>query len=164
MLISKEQEERVTEPNTVVVGKGKSSWWLLTCDTRAHMTCNDLSIAATLLLRHEERAEGEKKKKKHVLHFQGVEDIALAILQQDQSVELLNFKELDLLLAWHQTPKVTGAKNSDKLVQRQRQNIVASRNGPSLFAHSTTDDEERLNGLMQRVLKSKILTLDGRPC
>ncbi len=41
-------------------------------------------------------------------------------------------KELDVLLAWHQAPKVPGAKKVDKLVQRQ--NIVASGEAPPLFA------------------------------
>ena len=49
-----------------------------------------------------------------------------------------------MLLAWHQAPKVSGAKKADKLVQWQ--NIVASEKAPPLFARWTNDDEERMNG------------------
>jgi hypothetical protein len=52
---------------------------------------------------------------------------------------------LDVLLAWHQAPKVSGAKKADKLVQWQ--NIVASEKAPPLFARWTNDDEEMMNGL-----------------
>ena len=58
----------------------------------------------------------------------------------------LNVKELDILLAWHQAPKVRGAKKADRLVLWQ--NIVASKMVPPLFACETNDDEERMNGLM----------------
>ena len=94
--------------------------------------------------RCDERAEDEKKKKL-ALQCQDVEDKALTILQQERSVQSLNVKELDVLLAWHQAPKVSGAKKADKLVQWQ--NIVASEKAPPLFARWTNDDEERMNGL-----------------
>jgi hypothetical protein len=73
------------------------------------MTCNDLFIAVEMSARCDERAE-DKKKKKLALQCQDVEDKALTILQQERSVQLLNVKELDVLLAWHQAPKVSGAK------------------------------------------------------
>ena len=111
----------------------------------AHMTCNDLFIAAEMSSRCDKRANDEKKKKL-AIQCQDVEDKALAILQQERSVKLLNVKELDVLLAWHQAPKVSGAKKADKLVQWR--NIVASEKAPPLFARWTNDDEERMNGLM----------------
>ncbi len=86
-----------------------------------------------------------KKRKKLALQCQDVEDKALAILQQERSVKSLNVKELDVFLAWHQAPKVSGAKKADKLVQWQ--NIVASEKAPPLFARWTNDDVERMNGL-----------------
>ena len=91
------------------------------------------------------RQNEDEKKKKLALQCQDVEDKALTILQQERSVQLLNVKELDVLLAWHQAPKVSGAKKADKLVQWQ--NIVASEKAPPLFARWTNDDEERMNGL-----------------
>ena len=91
------------------------------------------------------RAEDKKKKKKLALQCQDDEDKALTILQQERSVQSLNVKELDVLLAWHQAPKVSGAKKADKLVQWQ--NIVASKKAPPLFARWTNDDEERMNEL-----------------
>ena len=111
---------------------------------RAHMTCNDLFIAVEMSARCDERAE-DKKKKKLALRCQEVEVKALAILQQERSVQSLNVKELDVLLAWHQAPKVSGAKKADKLVQCP--NIMASEKAPPLFARWTNDDEERMNGL-----------------
>ena len=45
---------------------------------------------------------------------------------------MLTVKELEVLLAWHQAPKVAGAKKADKLVQWQ--NIVARKEAPPLFA------------------------------
>ena len=110
----------------------------------AHMTCNDLFIAAEMSSRCDKRANDEKKKKL-AIQCQDVEDKALAILQQERSVKLLNVKELDVLLAWHQAPKVNGAKKADKLVLWQ--NIVASEKVPRLFARWTNDDVERINGL-----------------
>jgi hypothetical protein len=108
------------------------------------MTCNDFFIAVEMSVRRNERAEDEKKKKL-ALRCQDVEDKALTILQQGRSVQSLNVKELDVLLAWHQAPKVSGAKKADKLVQWQ--NILASEKAPPLFARWTNDDEERMNGL-----------------
>jgi len=70
-----------------------------------------------------------KKRKKLALQCQDVEDKALAILQQERSVQLLNVKKLAMLLAWNQAPKVSGAKKADKLVQWQ--NIVASKKSTS---------------------------------
>jgi (p)ppGpp synthase/HD superfamily hydrolase len=58
---------------------------------------------------------------------------------------VLKVKELDVLLAWYQAPKVSGAKQADKLVQWQ--NIVASKKAPPLIACWMNDDEERMNGL-----------------
>jgi len=79
------------------------------------MTCNDLFIAVEMSSRCDKRANDEKKKKL-AIQCQDVEDKALAILQQERSVKSLNVKELDVLLAWHQAPKVSGAKKADKLV------------------------------------------------
>jgi hypothetical protein len=80
------------------------------------MTCDDLFIAVEMSARRDEMAEDEKKKKL-ALQYQDVEDKALTILQQERSVQSLNVKELDVLFAWHQAPKVSGAKKTDKLVQ-----------------------------------------------
>ena len=147
-LIKKVQEERVTEPNTVArqlaLTKAKGHGGRFHVTNWAHMTCNDLFIAVEMSVRCNERAEDEKKKKL-ALRCQDVEDKALTILQQGRSVQSLNVKELDVLLAWHQAPKVSGAKKADKLVQWQ--NIVASEKAPPLFARWTNDDEERMNGL-----------------
>jgi hypothetical protein len=56
---------------------------------------------------------------------------------------LLNVKELDVLLAWHQAQKVSGgAKKANKLVQWQ--NSVASKKAPPFFARWTHVDEERM--------------------
>jgi hypothetical protein len=87
----------------------------------------------------------DEKKKKLALQCQDVEDKALAILQQERSIQSLNVQELDVLLAWHQAPKVSGAKKADKLVQWQ--NIVVSEKVPPLFARWMNDDEEMMNGL-----------------
>jgi hypothetical protein len=148
MLIKKEREERVTELNTVacqlVLAKAKGHGGCFHVTSGAHMTCDDLFIAVEMSARRDERAE-DKKKKKLALQCLDVENKALAILQQERSVQSLNVKELDVLLAWHQAPKVSGAKNADKLVQWQ--NIVASEKAPPLFARWTNDDEERMNGL-----------------
>jgi hypothetical protein len=110
----------------------------------SHMTCDDLFIAVEMSARRDERAN-EEKNKKLALQCQDVEDKALTILQQERSVQSLNVKELDVLLAWHQAPKVSGAKKADKLVQCP--NIMASEKAPPLFAPWTNDDEERMNGL-----------------
>ena len=87
------------------------------------MTCGDLFIAAEMSAHQEERANNERKKKL-ALQLQDVEEKALAILSQEKAVQSLTVKELEVLLAWHQAPKVTGAKKAEKLVQWQ--NIVAS--------------------------------------
>ena len=137
------------EPNTVAhqraLAKAKGHGGHFHVTNEAHMTCNDLFIAVETSARPVERAE-DKKKKKLALQCQDVEDKALAILQQERSVQLLNVKKLAMLLAWHQAPKVSGAKKADKLVQWQ--NIVASKKAPPLFARWTNDDDERMNGLM----------------
>jgi hypothetical protein len=147
-LIKKVREERVMEPNTVArqlaLAKAKGHGGRFHVTNGAHMTCDDLFIAVEMSAHRDERAKDEKKKKL-ALQCQDVEDKAIAILQQERSVQSLNVKELDMLLAWHQAPKVSGAKKADKLVQCQ--NIVASENAPPLFARWTNDDEERLNGL-----------------
>ncbi len=51
-----------------------------------------------------------------------------------------------MLLAWHQAQKVASAKKAGKVIQRQ--NIVAGREAPPLFARWINDDKERLLGLM----------------
>ncbi len=149
-LIKKDnQQERVTEPNTVarqlalVKAKGHGGHFHVT--HRAHMTCDDLFIAAELAA-HKDKTAEEEKNKKLALQLQNAEIKALAILQQEKSVQLLIVKELDVLLAWHQAPKVAGAKKAEKLVQWQ--NIVASGKAAPLFVHWTNDDEERLEGIM----------------
>jgi len=109
----------------------------------------------------DERAEDEMKKKL-ALQCQNVEHKVLTILQQERSVQSLYVKELDVLLAWHQAPKVSGAKKADKLVHRQ--NIVVSEKAPPLFPRWRNDDEERMNGLMmERVLTLQICTMDDMP-
>jgi hypothetical protein len=134
-IVKKEQEERVTEPNTVACqvalanAKGHGGHFHVTHG--AHMTCDDLFIAAEMSARQEERANNERKKKL-ALQLQDVEEKALAILSQEKAVQSLTVKELGVLLAWHQAPKVPGAKKADKLLQWQ--NIVASREAPPLFA------------------------------
>jgi len=148
MLIKNVQEERVTEPNTVArqlaLAKAKGHGGRFHVTNEAHMTCDVMFIAVEMSVRCDERAEDEKKKKL-AIQCQEVEDKALAILQQERSVQSLNVKELDVFLAWHQAPKVSGAKKADKLVQWQ--NIVASEKAPPLFARWMNDDEERMNGL-----------------
>ncbi len=118
-LIKKVHEERVTEPNTVAcqlaLAKAKGHGGCFHVTNGAHMTCNDLFIAVEMSSRCDKRANDEKKKKL-AIQCQDVEDKALAILQQERSVKSLNVKELDVLLAWHQAPKVSGAKKADKLV------------------------------------------------
>jgi hypothetical protein len=94
------------------------------------MTCNDLFIAVELSAHCKERAQ-EEKKKKLALQLQEVEENVPAIFQQEKSVQLLNVKELDVLLAWLQAPRVTSAKKSNKLVQWQ--NIGDHREAPPLF-------------------------------
>jgi hypothetical protein len=74
-----------------------------------------------------------------------VQDKALAIVGQGKPVESLVVNELDLLLAWHQTPKTTGARKADKLEQWKA--ILADGRPPPLFAPWTDDDEERLRTL-----------------
>jgi hypothetical protein len=69
-------------------------------------------------------------------------------------------KELDVLLAWYQAPKVSGAKKADKLVQWQ--NIVASEKAPLLFACWMNDDEVRMNGLTTESIVSTADTHYGR--
>jgi hypothetical protein len=119
-LMKKVREERVMEPNTVArqlalaMAKGHGGRFHVT--SGAHMTCNDLFIAVEMSARRDESAEDEKKKKL-ALQCQDVEDKVLTILQQEKSVQSLNVKELNVLLAWHQAPKLSGAKKSDKLVQ-----------------------------------------------
>ena len=152
--IKKVREERVTEPNTVArklaLGKAKDHGGRFHVTNGAHMTCNDLFIAVEMSARRDKRAE-DKKKKNFALQCQDVEDKVLAILQQERSVQSLNVKNSDVLLAWHQAPKVSGAKKTDKLVQWQ--NIVASKKAPHLFAPWTNDDdEERMNGLTTKII------------
>jgi len=119
MLIKKVCEERVTEPNTVArqlaLAKAKGHGGRFHVTNEAHMTCDVMFIAVEMSVRCDERAEDEKKKKL-AIQCQEVEDKALAILQQERSVQSLNVKELDVFLAWHQAPKVSGAKKADKLV------------------------------------------------
>ncbi len=147
-LIKKVREERMTEPNTVArqfaLAKAKGHGGHFQVTNGAHMTCDDLFIAVEMSALCNERTKDEKKKKL-ALQCQDVEDKALTILQQERSVQPLNVKELDVLLAWHQAPKMSGAKNADKLVQWQ--NIVASEKTPPLFARWKNDDEERMHGL-----------------
>ena len=119
---------------------------------RAHMTCNDLFIAVEMSARCDERAE-DKKKKKLAFQCQDVKDKALTILQQERSVQLLNVKELDVLLAWHQAPKVSGAKKQTSWYN-VRKLWPAKR--PPLFAHWTNDDEERMNGLTTKSIPHKM--------
>ena len=57
-----------------------------------HMTCNGLFIAVEMSARRDERAKVK-------IQCQDVEDKALAILQQERSVQPLNVKELGVLLA-----------------------------------------------------------------
>ncbi len=108
------------------------------------MTCDDLFIAAEMSARAGQMAEYEKKKKL-AQQLQDVEEKVLVILGQEKAVQSLTVKELEVLLAWHQAPKVTGAKKADKLVQWQ--NIVAKGKAPPLFARWTDDDEERMQSL-----------------
>ena len=65
MLIKKDnQQERVMEPNTVARGlaKAKGLGGCFHVTHGAHMTCNDLFIAAELSGHKDKRAEEEKKK------------------------------------------------------------------------------------------------------
>ena len=73
------------------------------------MTCEYLFIAVELVARKDERAK-EEEKKKLALQLQDAEVKAPTILQQEKSAQSLIVKELDVLLAWQQAPKVAGAK------------------------------------------------------
>ncbi len=134
-IVKKEQMERVTEPTTVArqvaLANAKGHGGCFHVTHGAHMTCDDLFIAAEMSAHWEERAD-DGKKKKLALQLQDVEEKALEFLGQEKAGQLLTVKELDVLLAWHQAPKVPGAKKADKLVQWQ--NIVASSKVPPLFA------------------------------
>jgi hypothetical protein len=112
-IVKKEQVERVTEPNTVAhqvaLANAKGHGGRFHVTHGARMTCNDLFIAVEMLARQEERANNERKKKL-ALQLQDVEEKVLTILNQEKAVQLLTVKELDMLLAWHQAPKVPGPR------------------------------------------------------
>ena len=139
----------MTEPKTVArqlaLAKANGHGGCFHVTHGAHMTCNDLFIAAEVVARKDERAE-EEKKKKLALQLQDAEVKALTILQQEKSAQSLIVKELDVSLAWRQAPKVASAKKAEKLVKWQ--NIVASGKAAPLFVRWTNDDEERLKSPM----------------
>ena len=104
----------VTGPNTVAhklaLAKTKGHGGHFHVTHGAHiMRCDDLVITVELSAHLKERAE-EEKKKKIALQLQDVEEQALSMPMQGKSILSLNVQELDLLLAWHQAPKVAGAK------------------------------------------------------
>ena len=74
-----------------------------------HVTSEDVFISIEMSVRNEEREKVEKDSKVRQ-QLQATEDKALALLEQGKPVNLLSVADLNILLAWHQAPKMKGAK------------------------------------------------------
>ena len=67
------------------------------------------------------------------------------LLEQGKPVDLLSVADLDVLLAWHQAPKMKGAKKADK--QQQWMAIRANGDPPPAYERWTDEEEQRLVAL-----------------
>jgi hypothetical protein len=81
-----------------------------------HVTSDDVFISMEMSIRNEERGKVEKDRKIRQ-QLQATEEKALTLLEQGKPVNSLSVADLDVLLAWHQAPKMKGAKKADKLQQ-----------------------------------------------
>ena len=79
-----------------------------------HVTSDDVFISMEMSIRNEERGKVEKDRKIRQ-QLQATEEKALTLLEQGKPVNSLSVADLDVLLAWHQAPKMKGAKKADKL-------------------------------------------------
>ena len=95
-------------------------------------------------VRNEERGKVEKDRKIRQ-QLQATEEKALALLEQGKPVNSLSVADLDVLLAWHQAPKMKGAKKADKLQQWMA--IRANGDPPPAYERWTDEEEQRLVAL-----------------
>ena len=109
-----------------------------------HVTSDDVFISMEMSIRNEERGKVEKDRKIRQ-QLQATEEKALALLEQGKPVNSLSVADLDVLLAWHQAPKVKGAKKADKLQQWMA--IRADDDSPPAYERWTDEEEQRLVAL-----------------
>ena len=109
-----------------------------------HVTSDDVFISMEMSVRNEERGKVEKDRKIRQ-QLQATEDKALTLLEQGKPVNSLSVADLDVLLAWHQAPKMKGAKKADKLQQWMA--IRANGDPPPAYERWTDEEEQRLVAL-----------------
>jgi len=109
-----------------------------------HVTSDDVFISMEMSVRNEERGKVEKDRKIRQ-QLQATEEKALALLEQGKPLNLLSVADLDILLAWHQAPKMKGAKKVDKLLQWMA--IRADGDPPPAYKRWTDEEEQRLVAL-----------------
>ena len=73
------------------------------------------------------------------------EEKALALLEQGKRVNLLSVADLDVLLVWHQAPKMKGVKKAGKLQQWMA--IRVDGEPPPAYDTWMDEDEQRLVAL-----------------
>jgi hypothetical protein len=147
-----EVEAPITQPYTLerqqALGNAKSHGGRFQMTNGGtHVTHDDIFISIEMKMRNEQRGVLNKQKKLR-LHLQTLEEKALAILgQEGRSVELYLWKELDMLLGWHQVKSPPGVnwKKEDKLAEWKR--IMATMKPHPLYARWTDEDEEKLVNL-----------------
>ena len=93
-------------------------------------------------VRNEERGKVENKDRKIRQQLQGTEEKALALLEQCKPFNSLSVADLDVLFAWHQAPKMKGAKKVDKLQQWMA--IRADGDPPPVYERWRDEEEQRL--------------------
>jgi len=109
-----------------------------------HVTSDNLFISMEMNVRNEERGKVEKDRKIRQ-QLQATEEKALALLEQGKPVNLLSVADLDVLLAWHQAPKMKGVKKVGKLQQWMA--IRADGKPPPAYDRWKDEDEQRLVAL-----------------
>ena len=93
---------------------------------------------------NEERGKIEKDRKIRQ-QLQATEEKALALLEQGKPINFLSVADLDVLLVWHQAPKMKGAKKVGKLQQWMA--IREDGEPPPAYDRWTDEDEQRLAAL-----------------
>jgi len=114
-----------------------------------YVTSNDLFISMEMNIQNEERGKVEKDRKIQQ-QLQATEEKALGLLEQGKPVNLLSVADLDVLLAWHQAPKMKGVKKAGKLEQWMA--IRADGEPPPAYDRWTDEDEQRLLALHTTII------------
>jgi hypothetical protein len=111
-----------------------------------HVTSDDMFISMEINAPNEKRAAIEKEKKLRLI-LQANEEKAMVIINQGKPLNLLSVADLDVLLAWHQAPKMKDVHKKKAEKVQQWMMILGDGGQPPAYERWTDEDEQRLGAL-----------------